>query len=196
MAGRNVLKLYVTADGKVAVRTFDEVASASDRTAGKVEKDAERQTHSFQKIEESSGRLRGAVGGLAATIGAGGLAFGIADVVKAGETWQGQQGQLSGALQSVHIKAKGALDGIRSAADALSTRGGFATSQQIPGLATFVRVTGSASQAIRDNALATDLARGRSIGLAQAQGMIAMALTGNVGRLQKYIGVLDRKSAG
>ena len=50
-------------------------------------------------MEKGTNRLKGAVGSLAGTVGITGLAFGIKDVVEAGEKWQFQQAQLTNALE-------------------------------------------------------------------------------------------------
>ena len=78
-----------------------------------------------------------------------------------------------------------------SAAEGLSTRGGFAGPDELQALEQFVRLTGSASESIKLNAAATNLARGTSLGYTQTQRMIGQVLTGNTGRLQRYLGIIQ-----
>lgn len=191
MAGKNTLRLYVTADGKVAVRTFDEVGAASDRTAAKVEKDAERQTSSFKKIEAGTHHLRGAAGMLAGTVGLGGLAFGIKDVVEAGIKLQQQQSLLQNSLKTTGQYSERTMRMVEASASGLATHGGFSDPAQLQAITNFVRLTGSATRAVQANREATNLARGTGLGYSLAQRMISQALTGTTGRLQRYLGVIQ-----
>lgn len=190
MAGRT-LRLYITADGRAAVRAFDEVGSASSRTADKVEKSGRRQEEAFGRVEESTHRLRNGIATVAGTVGFAGLAFGLGDVVKAGQKWQVQQAQLQNALKNTGQYSKQTMASIQAAAEKLATHGGYSVPEQLSGINQFIRLTGSASKAIQLNEAATNLSRGTNLGFAQAQRMVGQVLTGNTGRLQKYLGIIQ-----
>lgn len=190
MARRNTLRLYITADGRVAVKTFDEVGQASTRSAEKVEEGGKRSQHSMALVEESSHRLRGAVMSLAGTVGLAGLGFGIADVIKAGQDWQLQQSRLQQSLKATGLLSKRTMDQLNRSAETTAVHGGFAAPEQIGALAQFVRLTGSATEAVKSNRAAMELARGSGLDYTRAQRMIGQALTGNVGRLQRYLGII------
>ena len=93
-------------------------------------------------------------------IGLGGLAYGLRDVVSAGLKWQTQQGQLQVALKNTGNNASLAGRKITDAAERMSTHGGFAATSTLQGMTQFVRISGSATDAIKKTALATDIAHG------------------------------------
>jgi hypothetical protein len=138
-------------------------------------------------VRDSSEKLHGVISTLAGTIGITGLAFGIADVVKAGEKWQLQQAQLANALKNTGQYSKATMSAVVSSAETLSTHGGFAGPEEIQSMNQFIRLTGSATEAIKLNRDATELARGTGLGYTMAQRMIGQVLTGNTGRLQRYL---------
>jgi hypothetical protein len=188
---RNKLQLYITADNKVAVRAIQETGREYKKTADGIEKDSKRQADSFGRVEKGAGRMRGAVGSLMGTVGLGGLALGLADVVKASEQLQLQQAQLQNALKNTGQFSQRTMGMVQRAADSLSTHGGFAVPAQLQAITRFLTMTHSATKAVRDNALATGLARRFGLDYAKAQNMVGLALTGSTGRLQRYLGVIQ-----
>ena len=188
---RNTLKLYVTADGKVALRTFDEIGTASEESADKVEKSGKRQEESFDLVAESAHRTRDAIATLAGTVGFAGLAFGLKDVVEAGQKWQVQQAQLTNALKSTGQYSVQTVSQITDASEKLARSGGYAVPSQLTGLNQFLRLTHSVSASLRDNKAATDLARSGATSLGNAQMLIERAYSGSTRGLQKYLGIIE-----
>jgi hypothetical protein len=191
MASRNTLRLYLDADGTPVVRTFHEIGDASEQTAGKIDKSSKASTLGLAEMEKGTSRLRGAVGALAGTIGVTGLAFGIKDVIDAGEKWQLQQAQLATALKNTGQYSKQTLAQVVSSSEQLSVHGGFAGPQELEAMNQFIRLTGSATEAIKLNRAATDLSRGTTLSYGSAQMILGQALTGNTGKLQKYLGIIE-----
>ena len=111
MASRS-LRLYITANGDQAVRTFTEVGDASSLSADKIDKSSIRSSAAMDEMHKSSRKLGSGVGLLAGTIGIGGLAFGIKDAIEAGQKWQIQQASLANALKNTgqYSKATAAVD--------------------------------------------------------------------------------------
>ncbi len=142
----------------------------------------------MEAMGRSTGRLRGSVAALAGGIGFAGLAFGIKDAIDAGMGLQAQQVQLKAALEATGQAGGNAYNAMFSAAERLSTRGGFATEESIRGMTAFVRETHSSTEALKLNALTTNIARGSGNDYAATQQLVARAYTGQVGRLQKLLG--------
>jgi hypothetical protein len=135
------------------------------------------------------GATKIAAGG--AVVGIAALAYGIGNSVKAGIGLQSQQVQLQQALKATGNQGAQAYNQMNDAAVALAGKGGFGVQEQLQGMAQFVRLTGSATQATKLNAAATNLARGAHLGFNQAQRMLSMATVGSTGRLQRYLGVIQ-----
>lgn len=190
MAART-LRLFITADGEPAVRVFDEVGAASKRSADVVEESSVKSQAALDDVHKSGTRLLGGMGALAGMIGLGGVAFGLKDVIQAGITWQTQQVQLQRALRNTGQYSAATMKQVMDAAESLSTHGGFVGPQELVAITQFERLTGNVTRAIHLNVLATDLARGTTLGYTQAQRMIGQVLTGNVGRLQRYLGIIQ-----
>ena len=187
---KNTLRLFLTSDDRVMVKSFREVGAASTEAADKIEKSGEESGKSFSMMEDGASRVRGAVGMLAGTIGLGGLAFGIKDVVQAGEQLQAQQAQLRGALQATHAPAS-AFKAIMEQTEKLATHGGFAPMTQLAAITKFIGQTHSATTALNMNALATDIARRTGVDYTTATTLLGRAMTGTAGKLQQYIGVIQ-----
>lgn len=183
-----ISELIWRTDNRSAIRGLKEIADQGNSTAKSLKTDADEESASFDRVRESSSRLRDSLGGLAGMIGIGGVAFGLKDLIEGGMALQQQQVELQQALRATGQEGQNAFARLSSAADALSTHGGFATTQNLAALSGFVRETHSASEAQRMLALATNIARGRNIDLATAQQAVARAYTGSVGRLQQLLG--------
>lgn len=182
--------LDLKANGESAVRAVRQVATESQKSGDKVVESNTKQEHSFEEVGKSAHRFRDSISSLAGTIGLAGLGFGIADVIKAGQDWQLQQSRLQQALRTTGQLSKATMDQLNRSAESTAVHGGFAAPEQIGALAQFVRLTGSATRAIQVNKAAMQLARGTGLDYSRTQTMLGQALTGNVGRLQKYLGII------
>lgn len=183
--------LDLKANGDSAVRAVRQVATESQKSGDKVVESNQKQEHSFDEVGKSAHRFRDSISSLAGTIGLAGLGFGIADVIKAGQDWQLQQSRLQQALRTTGQMSKATMDQLNRSAESTAVHGGFAAPEQIGALAQFVRLTGSATRAIQVNKAAMQLARGTGLDYSRTQTMLGQALTGNVGRLQKYLGIIQ-----
>ena len=192
MAGSDVrLRVTIFADGRTAVRAFGQVAEASEATGDRVEKDAKRQKESFALVESGAGRLKGSIANLAGSTGFIGLGFGIKDLVEAGQRWQVQQAQLGNAMKVTGNATAASIAQVTTAAEKLARSGGYGVPQQLSGLNQFIRLTHSSSAALRDNKIATDLARSGATTFSNAQTVIERALSGSTRGLQKYLGIIE-----
>ena len=162
--------------------------SSSKETTDGLKVDADEQTAAFAKVREESGLLRDSMMGLVGMVGIGGVAFGLKDLVKGGQALQAQQVQLQAALRATGQAGGDAAGHLKDYAESLSTKGGFATTQNLSALTAFVRETHSVTEAQTLLTLSTNVARGRSIDLASAQMMVQRAYTGSVGKLQAVLG--------
>lgn len=190
MASRT-LRLFITADGEPAVRVFNEVGAASKRSADVVEESSVKSQAALDDVHKSGTRLLGGLGSLAGMIGLGGVAFGLKDVIQAGISWQSQQAQLQNALRRTGQYSASNMKQVMDAAESLSTHGGFVGPQELQSISQFERITGSVTKAIHLNVLATDLARANVGTYTTDQRMLGQVLTGNVGRLQRYLGIIQ-----
>ena len=182
------LELIITANGRGAIKELRSIADQGDETTESLKGNADEQTLSMDKVRGATVGLRDAMFGLAAMVGIGGLAFGFKDLVTGGMALQQQQVQLAAALKATGQNAQGAQDQLQKYAEGLSTKGGFATTQNLSALTAFVRETHNATEAQKMLALATNIARGRNIDLATAQMVVQRAYTGSVGKLQALLG--------
>jgi hypothetical protein len=188
---RNTLRVYVTADGAPAVRAFEEVGEASTVATDKIEAGSAKQTAAMDETREGAHRLRDSVGMLAGTLGLGGLAFGVKDVIEAGEQWQAQQAQLQNALKNTGEYSQRNMALVRDSAEKLSVKGGFAGPEEIAAMNQFIRLTGSATESVKLNKDAMNLARGAGIGYGQAQSLIERSMAGSTRGLQRYLGIIQ-----
>ena len=159
----------------------------SSKAAGK---QAAESSAGFDKMTAGAHRLRSALTFAAGAVGFGAVFYGIKGVIAAGTAWQNQQAQLQNALRNTGHAGAGAMDTLNAAIAGTSTKGGFSPAEEAQGLANFIRLTGSASSATKLNAEAINLARGAHLGYQQALRMVSQIQTGQVGRLQKYIGIV------
>lgn len=200
MADESVYRvtLDLRADGTSQVRAVRRVATESTKAADTIDKNTKRikddndeQTSSFEKVEKGAGKLRTGISTLMGTVGFVGLGIGIDDVVKAGQRWQVQQAQLQNALRSTGNASKATVDSVTKATEALAEHGGYSVPQQLSGLNQFLRLTKSTTQAMRDNNLATDMARSGATSFSNAQMVIERALSGSTRGLQRYLGIIE-----
>src|ERR1700736_5606174 len=124
MAG-NLIEFIFRGDNRSMIRSLNEIARGSDKTARQIERDSRTSQQGFERMGSSAKRMREQVGGLLGVAGIGGLAFGLKNVIQAGESWQQQQAQLQGALKNTGIYSKRTLESLSSYSENLATRGGF-----------------------------------------------------------------------
>jgi hypothetical protein len=184
------LELIIKGNNRSAIRALKEVADQSEKSGRQVKRDSETTSSSFEKVGKSAEHTRMLVGGLAGAVGFGGLAFGLKDVVSAGMAWQTQQGQLQVALKNTGNNAGLAGKKITSAAEALATHGGFAATQTLQGMTSFVRISGSAADAINKTTLATNIARGTGRNYTAIVKALMMAEQGRTTGLSR-LGIAD-----
>jgi hypothetical protein len=184
------LRLFITADGKQAIRTFEEVGTSSEASAKKVQGSAAKNKAAMEETTVATKETAVAVSRLTKMLGVAGLAFGIKDVVESGIQWQEQQDSLVTALKNTRAGGEETAKALENAARRSSMAGGFSEEDQITGITKFVSETKSASEAMKDNAAVTDLARGAHLDYGTAMKMVQMAATGAGRGIQKYIGVV------
>jgi len=186
-----ILRLVITGDSRQAVRAIQDVETASERSARRVTEANRRQASGFNEVHGSASRLHERMAVMAGSVGLGGLAFGFADTMKAGMAWQQQLGGLSRTLTNTHTGGAKTLDMLSSAAEMASTKGGFTAPAELQALSQFTTLTHNANESLRLNALAMNLARGTGLGYTTTQRMLGQVMTGNVGRLQRYLGIIQ-----
>lgn len=145
----------------------------------------------MEEATASTHRFRGAVSDLAGVAGLAGLGLGIDEIVKKGQDWQLQQSRLAQAAKTAHLEVGKTVETLNKSAEATSQVGGFDAPAQAGAMAQFLRITGSTTKAIQANSAAMNFARGSGLSYRQAQLLVGQALTGNVGRLQRYIGIIQ-----
>ena len=163
----------------------------STEASGKAAKDAARShDEAHHAIRKFGSGLTSAIGYGAGAIGLMGVGYGLKDIVQGGIRAQEQQVLLQQALRQTGQYGSRHIDELNRSISATSSSGGFSREEQTQGLGEFVRLTKSSSQAVRLNAEAMKLARGAHMGYGQAVSMVERIQTGQVGRLQKYLGII------
>jgi hypothetical protein len=188
MSGGRISEWILRTDNRSAIRGLREVAEQGNRTSRSLRANADENTASFHRVEESTSRLKDSFMGLAGVIGLGGVGFGLRDLKNSGVELQEQQVELQRALVATGQAAGGTGEKLKGYAESLSTKGGFGTTANLQALNAFVRITKSATEARKMLTLATDIARGRNMDLASSQNIVTQAYSGSVGRLQKVLG--------
>jgi hypothetical protein len=188
---QRIVKYIIAGDTKSGVRAMHDMGDATDKTGKKLDHAGHEAERSFANIEKGAKHVHGAIGLLAGAAGLGGLAFGIKDAVEAGTQLQVQQAQLRNALKNTGQASAETVKKITEAAEASSTHGGFKGQQELEGITQFVRLTGSATAATKLNTEAVNLARGTHMSYETAIRAVSQVQTGQVGRLQKYLGVIQ-----
>lgn len=147
---------------------------------------------------ESHHRLSGAFGGLKSAlmyggglIGLAGVGYGLKDITQGGIQAQERQLLLQQALRQTGQAGSKHMGELHNAISRTSSAGGFAPLEESEGLAQLVRETRSTSAAIRDNREAIMLARGAHESYGTAIMQVQRIETGQVGRLQRYLGIIQ-----
>lgn len=144
-----------------------------------------------EKHHHILGKLGGAIGNMAGMVGLGGIGYGAYDSIKTATNVQSLEATLKQALKNTGQYHAGVMGQISSATEQASMHGGFAQTEQLEAVTKLTTETGSYSQALQLNNQVTNLARGAHLGYSQAQKMVQMGVTGSVGRLQKYLGIIQ-----
>lgn len=189
MADR-VVRFVLVGDNKSAVRAMEETSVVSAKTGRTLEHTGKRAEASFLGIEKGAHRMRHTISTVVGVAGFGSLAFGLRDVVKAGQSWEQQQAQLQLSLKNTGQAGARNMRLLDDAIKSTSTHGGFAPQDEAQGLSTFVRLTGNATKAANLNREAINFARGAHVDYGTAVQRVAQIQTGNVGRLQRYLGIV------
>ena len=124
-------------------------------------------------------------------IGLAGVGYGLADITKGGIEAQQRQILLKQALQQTGQAGSKHIGEINKAIEETSGHGGFSALEETEGITNLVRETKSSTAAIKDNAAAIDLARGLHESYGTAVSQVQKVETGAVGRLQKYLGIIQ-----
>jgi hypothetical protein len=183
-----IVELVFTGENRSAVKAMKGIADQSDETTAAVKGGADEQTAAMAKVKESTLGLREAFSSLAGVVGIAGVAFGLKDLVEGGMNLQSAQTNLRASLKETGETAAGVYAQMNKAATDLSTRGGFGATTSLQGMAEFTRETKSATEAVKLNALATDIARAKNLQYSDAQGIVAKAYTGQTRGLQSLLG--------
>ena len=153
---------------------------------------------SAAKAAESHGKLSGALGSLKHVLTYGGglvgfaaVGYGLKDITEGGIKAQEQQVLLQNALQATGQAGKGHMAAINEAITKSTATGGFSDLEEKGAISSLIRETGSYTKAIKDNQLAITLARGAHEGYQTAISQVERVQTGQVGRLQKLLGIIQ-----
>jgi hypothetical protein len=196
---------------------YEATGTAATRVGEKSEAAGVKGNAAFGGMEKSSKALHKTLLLVGGAIGLGALKVGIDDLVKAGTNYQEQQAQLSSALKGInpligasaiawrhhgddliaaqrkqaHAQAEQSRS-LAETADKASTRGGFSEPENIQALTRLITTTGSASKAIRDMGLATDVARRFHLPFLSSVRAVAMAEAGRTTSLTR-LGIAVQK---
>jgi hypothetical protein len=171
-----------------SVRKELEKTTGSTSSSGKAAEDAAEGHH----------RLAGALGGLKSAlmyggglIGLAGVGYGLKDITEGGIQAQERQLLLQQSLRQTGQAGSKHMGELHAAITKTSSSGGFSALEETEGLAQLVRETKSTTKAIQDNRSAIALARGAHEDYGAALSQVERIETGQVGRLQKYLGIIQ-----
>ncbi len=181
-------------DAKKAETELRSVRRELERTTGATSESG----NSSKKAAEEHSKFHRALGGIGNAFMYGGgllgitaVGYGLKDVVQGGIKAQETQMLLKEALRETGQAGSKHMGELQGAIASTSTTGGFGALEETEGLTQLVRETKSSTAAIRDNREAITLARGAHEGYSSALSQVERMQTGQVGRLQKLIGILQ-----
>ena len=181
-------------DAKKAEGELRAVRRELERTTGKTKEHASA-TAASVGVHERSHKVLGGIGNAlrygGGLLGIGAAAYGLKDLTEGGIKAQEQQLLLQQALRQTGQTGSGHLDELKTAIDKTTGAGGFAALEETEGLTNFVRLTKSSSQAVKLNREAIILARGAHESYGTAVMQVSRIQTGQVGRLQRYLGIIQ-----
>src|ERR1700727_3717111 len=152
---------------------------------------SKKQSKAVEGVHKSFGKLRTALNYGGGLIGLGAVGYGLKDIVQSGIRANEQQELLQAALRATGKTGTQHLGQVNKAIEESGSHGGFGAVEETQGVAQLVRLTGSYSKAVALNTAAVRLARGTHLDYATSLKMVAQIQTGNTGRLQKYLGIIQ-----
>jgi hypothetical protein len=171
-----------------AIRKELEGVSGATEKHGRAAIVASRQhEHGIHALRRTTGAL-GYAGGL---IGLAGVGYGLKDIFQGGIQAQEQTALLGQALKTTGQGGAAHMAELEKAITRTTSRGGFGALEETEGLSSFVRETGSATKAVKLNSEAIALARGAHMDYGRALMVVRRIQTGQVGRLQQYLGIIQ-----
>lgn len=181
-------------DARKAESELRGVRKELEHTTGATEKQTKASNKSAEHagiFSRTAGGLKSALGYSAGLIGLGAVGYGLKDVVQGGMQAQEQQVLLQNALKDTGQQGAKHLSLIQKSIDRTSTHGGFSALEETEGIAQLIRRSKSATEAVKLNAEAVTFARGAHMSYATSLRMVSQIQTGNTGRLQKYLGIIQ-----
>lgn len=181
-------------DARKAESELRGVRKELEHTTGATEKQRKESQKSAEHagiFSRTAGGLKSALGYSAGLIGLGAVGYGLKDVVQGGIQAQEQQVLLQNSLKDTGQQGAKHLSLIQNAIDRTSTHGGFSALEETEGIAQLIRRSKSATEAVKLNAEAVTFARGAHMSYATSLRMVSQIQTGNTGRLQKYLGIIQ-----
>lgn len=169
-------------------REMEALATSSTRA----ERAVDRETRSVDRFSRSSRAGSGAARGLARAVGfaaasflgGAGLVYGLRSVLGAAKESELVLGQTKLAVRAAGLEWEKYANQIQGAI-AQQSRLGFDDEELFKSFSVFVTRTKDVTEALRLNALATDVARGRYISLQAAQQIVLKASLGQSGQLRR-----------
>jgi hypothetical protein len=197
----NVGSIVAELKGDFDRRGFDQFDRATKNAARDVD-----------RLEKSTGRLRGAMGGLAkagAVAGVAGIGLALKGSVSAAIEAEKSQARLQAQLKASGISFKAHRDEIEQVIQKHSQLSGLDDEDLQDAFTNIVRVTGDVNKSLKLTGLAADFARAKHMDVAKAGELVGKVAGGNVGILSRYgiqiekgasateaLGVLQQKFSG
>jgi hypothetical protein len=181
-------------DAKTAEKELRGVRKELEYTTGQTSshgKAAHEAARGHEHLSRSFSATRRAVSYGAGLFGISAATYGLKDLVQGGLKAQESQALLRSALRDTGVEGAKHINQLNAAAERSSSTGGFAALEETAGLTAFIRETKNSTQAINLQREAVELARGAHLGLGQAQAVVQRIQTGQTGRLQRYLGILQ-----
>lgn len=181
-------------DAKKAATELKKVRKELEDTTGASEghgKASHKQAGGVEHVTKASHKLRSALSYGAALTGLGAVGYGLKDIVQGGLHAQEQQALLQQALKTTGQQGSGHLEKINKALERSETHGGFGVVEETEAVGQLLRRTQDVNKALKLNAEAVTFARGAHMDYATAIKMVSQIQTGNTGRLQKYLGIIQ-----
>jgi hypothetical protein len=181
-------------DAKKSETELRAVRRELEKTTGVTSSHSKQSKESAEHVgllSRGASGLKSALGYSAGLLGLGAVGYGLKDVVQGGIEAQEQQALLQNALKQTGQTGGKHLGELNAEIERSSSHGGFAPVEEIQGIAQLERLTKSSTGAIKLNREAIDLARGAHMSYSQALSTTERIQTGQVGRLQKYLGIIQ-----
>jgi hypothetical protein len=185
------ISVEIIGDASSLERSF----KRASRDAAKFDRSMDR---TFRGVIAGSGAFRSLGRSVAfassAFLGGAGFVAAITSTIKAAENSQKVLGQTRNAVQRSGLSWREYGKRIQDVSKATSQLSGFDDERLLSTFSNLVRRTGNVNEALKLNALAANVARGRNIELEQAQQLVLKASIGNVGALRRLGINLDKNA--